>query len=271
VPEHSHDSIQISIPLGDTVARVAWKTAGGTLKHAVIRKGHALIIPAHQRHAISWKNRVYFVNFHLSGQTIADERHSFLRIVDRIGDAHVVLDPFLTRLGEIVVMLAAKAAGLDEIMLQGLRHVLEAHIVSPYGESALRVVSGSPEKKTLSKSVSRSTDARKTNGLADSHLKTVMRSVRQNLSRDWTVDELSQLIGMSAGHFSRAFRSATGASPRQWIIQQRIEYALDKLLTTDDPLVDIAHACGFNEQTHFTRTFARIIGISPGAWRRRYR
>ena len=57
VPEHEHDNIQISIPLGDTIARVAWRTANGILHHSTIHHGHAFIIPARQRHAAFPRHR----------------------------------------------------------------------------------------------------------------------------------------------------------------------------------------------------------------------
>jgi AraC-like DNA-binding protein len=272
VPEHQHDNIQISIPLADTIARVAWRSTDGVLHHSTIRHGHALIIPAGQRHAIAWKNRAYFVNLHLSPETAAGDRHGFLRTIDRIGNAHVVLDSFLARFGEITVMLAARTGRLDEPILEGLRHIVEAHIVNPHAETTLRVVSEPPRKIAAAEAASLHVrNTRETRSLSPSALRKVTQAVRHDLARDWSVERLSQLAGMSAGHFSRAFRSATGAPPRRWIIQQRIEAALDKLLTTNETLVDIAIGSGFGDQTHFTRTFTRAVGISPGAWRRRYR
>jgi transcriptional regulator GlxA family with amidase domain len=164
-----------------------------------------------------------------------------------------------------VVTLAATAGGLDERMLQGFSAILRAHVVNPYSESARQIV-----PPPLEAAVGSSSEVRKTSALAPAQLRAVTTAVRNDLARNWSTRELAGLVGRSIGHFSRAFRSATGSAPRQWIIQQRIESALDRLTLTDDSLVDIAHDCGFTDQTHFTRTFSRIVGTSPGAWRRRH-
>jgi AraC-like DNA-binding protein len=258
VAEHSHDNIQISIPLGSTIASVDWRTADGTRKHALARRGHVLIIPAHQRHAVAWKNRSRFVNIHLLAATASDARHDFLRRIARLGEAHVIADPFLARLGEIIVLHAAREDGLDQAALQSYRMIIETHVMHPYGADA--------GDAAADPALAAPADAGR--GLALSALKKITAAIKDDLAHDWTVEELAGSLGLSAGHFSRSFRRSTGASPRQWIIQQRIDAAIDRLLMTQEPLSEIAIACGFAEQAHFTRTFTRLIGTSPGAWRR---
>jgi AraC-like DNA-binding protein len=261
VSEHAHENIQISIPLGSTVASVAWRTSEGTLQQATARRGHVLIIPPRQRHAIAWENRARFVNLHLSSETASDAPGGLLSRIVPLGEAHVVADRFLARLGEIIVLQAAKRSGLDEAALQSFRTIIETHVMHPYSS-----LSGPTPPLSAAH---RLTDARASTGLAAAALKKITAAIRRDLSRDWTVAELAGTLGISEGHFSRAFRRSTGASPRQWIIRQRIDAAMDKLLMTQDSLADIAIACGFAEQTHFTRTFTRLIGTSPAAWRRR--
>jgi AraC-like DNA-binding protein len=262
VSEHHHENIQISIPLGSTIASVAWRTSDGGLQHAMARRGDVLIIPPRQRHAIAWKNRARFVNLHLSADTVSDQRHAFLGRIARLGEAHVVADRFLARLGEIIVLKAAKGAGLDEAALQGFRMIIEAHVMEPYPGFA-----GPPIALPAKSGPGASRDHQ---GLAPAALRKITQSIRRDLDRDWTVEAMAKTVGLSAGHFSRSFRRSTGAAPRQWILRQRIDAAMDRLLMTGDSLAEIAIACGFSEQTHFTRTFTRMVGTSPGAWRRRH-
>ena len=54
----------------------------------------------------------------------------------------------------------------------------------------------------------------------------------------------------------------------QWLLGQRIDRAKDLLLNSRLPIDEIAHNCGFADQSHFTRAFLRAIGDTPGAWRR---
>jgi AraC family transcriptional regulator len=73
---------------------------------------------------------------------------------------------------------------------------------------------------------------------------------------------------LSVSHFSRAFRRTMGAAPHSWLLTHRIEVAKDKLRDGRLSLSDVALACGFADQSHLTRVFTRIVGVSPGAWRR---
>ncbi len=91
------------------------------------------------------------------------------------------------------------------------------------------------------------------------------------LSGDPTIAELAQECGLSATYFARAFRQTAGVSPHQWLIRRRIERARELLLDGELGLAEIAVVCGFVDQSHLTRMFARIVGESPGRWRRRHR
>jgi AraC family transcriptional regulator len=74
--------------------------------------------------------------------------------------------------------------------------------------------------------------------------------------------------GLSVFHFSRAFRATVGVAPHNWLLMRRIELAKDKIRDSRLPLWEVALACGFSDQSHLTRVFTRMVGVSPGAWRR---
>ncbi|MEL7131223.1 MAG: helix-turn-helix domain-containing protein, partial [Pseudomonadota bacterium] len=82
-----------------------------------------------------------------------------------------------------------------------------------------------------------------------------------------TVQTLADRIGMDEFTFSRAFKARTGKSPYKYLLHLRVERALHMLTNTDMALVDMAYACGFSSQAHFTTVFKRIVGVSPGAYR----
>ena len=89
-----------------------------------------------------------------------------------------------------------------------------------------------------------------------------------HLSEDIPLQILSDLVKLSRSYFSRAFKVSTGLAPHQWLLQARISKAKQLLLETDRPLAQIAIDVGFADQAHFTRTFRREAGESPGAWQR---
>ncbi|MDH2385509.1 AraC family transcriptional regulator [Bradyrhizobium sp. CER78] len=107
-----------------------------------------------------------------------------------------------------------------------------------------------------------------TGGLAPSQLRRAQDALAANLHGDISLADLAADCGLSASHFTRAFRQSTGLSPHQWLLRHRVEEAKHLLRDRQITLSEIALACGFGDQSHFTRVFSRLAGISPGAWRR---
>jgi AraC-like DNA-binding protein len=108
-------------------------------------------------------------------------------------------------------------------------------------------------------------------GLSPWQLRRVLDFLSAHLSDDPTVAELARECGLSSGYFARAFRQTTGVTPHQWLIRKRVERARQLLLGNGLELADIALVCGFVDQSHFSRVFAKLEGDSPGRWRQRQR
>jgi AraC family transcriptional regulator len=83
-----------------------------------------------------------------------------------------------------------------------------------------------------------------------------------------SVEDLAQACGLSVGHFSRAFKVSTGVSPHRWIQSLRVERAKALIRTGSLSIAEVALASGFADQSHLTRVFSRLVGQTPGAWRR---
>jgi AraC family transcriptional regulator len=82
--------------------------------------------------------------------------------------------------------------------------------------------------------------------------------------------ELAASVDLSVGHFSRAFRITFGESPMAFVAKQRMRRAQELMLETQEPLAQIALACGLCDQAHFTHVFRKIVRMAPRAWRRLY-
>jgi AraC family transcriptional regulator len=105
-------------------------------------------------------------------------------------------------------------------------------------------------------------------GLPAWQTRRVFAHVEANLCKRIPILELARLVGLSASHFCRAFKCTLGISPRDYVLRRRIEVAQGLMLTTSEPLSSIALRCGMCDQPHFTRSFHRIVGETPYAWRR---
>jgi AraC-like DNA-binding protein/thioesterase domain-containing protein len=75
-------------------------------------------------------------------------------------------------------------------------------------------------------------------------------------------------VELSTSHFSRAFKRSLGSAPMAYVSTRRVERARHMLTSTQASLTEIALACGFSDQPHFNRLFRRVVGMSPGRWRR---
>ena len=105
-------------------------------------------------------------------------------------------------------------------------------------------------------------------GLPAWQTRKVIAHVEANLSRRIRIREIAQILGLSDGHFCRAFKCSFGATPREYVLRRRIEASQALMLTTPESLGSIALKCGMCDQQHFTRTFHRIVGQTPSMWRR---
>jgi AraC family transcriptional regulator len=104
--------------------------------------------------------------------------------------------------------------------------------------------------------------------LAPWQLRRVSEYLNAHMAEDVQLHVLSGLVNLSRSYFSRAFKISTGLAPHQWLLHARIAKAKQLMLVGDHPLAQIAVDVGFADQAHFTRTFGRAVGESPGSWRR---
>lgn len=109
----------------------------------------------------------------------------------------------------------------------------------------------------------------KVNDLSRSQLQRVIDYIKANLTRDLSILDLATLTGMSKSHFSRSFKQAMGIPPYQYLMQQRVERAKQLLDRRSMAISTIALDCGFANQTHLTKVFRQITGVTPKAYQKR--
>jgi AraC family transcriptional regulator len=85
---------------------------------------------------------------------------------------------------------------------------------------------------------------------------------------DVSLKDLASECGLSVSYFVRAFKMSTGDPPHRWMLRYRVENSKSLLAQTEAPLAEIALACRFADQSHFTRIFKSFVGMTPAAWRR---
>jgi transcriptional regulator GlxA family with amidase domain len=104
-------------------------------------------------------------------------------------------------------------------------------------------------------------------GLSGRALGLVADYAGDNLAGDLSLKRMARVASVSPHRFSRAFKKSTGLTPHQYVIVQRVERAKG-LLLRGRPVGAVAGACGFSDQSHLSRHFKRLCGVTPALFRR---
>jgi AraC-like DNA-binding protein len=102
---------------------------------------------------------------------------------------------------------------------------------------------------------------------AHAGLAAAIAAIRNEVERPWRVADLARIANLNPVQLERQCRRTLGLPPRSLIQRLRLEHAVHLITTTDDTLGEIAAACGFYDQSSFTRQFRFVLGLTPGAYR----
>ena len=102
-------------------------------------------------------------------------------------------------------------------------------------------------------------------------LETIHDLLRAEFSQLLSLDQIAGSVGVHPSHLARVFRKAHGCTIGDYVRNLRIEFACDRLRTTDASLVEIALASGFSDQSHFSKNFKRQTGMSPAIFKKSFR
>ena len=107
-------------------------------------------------------------------------------------------------------------------------------------------------------------------GNEDERIRQVKDFVAANYMKDIRLQELADIVCMSAESFSRFFHNRTGRTPNRYIIDYRLGVAARMLLNTKLSVSEIGFSCGFNTLSHFNRLFRESKGCTPSEFRERF-
>lgn len=99
----------------------------------------------------------------------------------------------------------------------------------------------------------------------------VARYVHHHLAEPLEVSRIAQAVGLSGSHLRARFRALAGVGVGAYIRQARIHRAQVLMLSSDARLKEIAERCGYESLYAFSRAFRRAAGLSPSAYRKRFR
>jgi AraC family transcriptional regulator len=157
-------------------------------------------------------------------------------------------DPVMHGMALALTASMARPHEAQTMFVEHMALAFHAHVTHVYG--------GVPEGR------------RHAGGLAPWQLRRACDAMQSELHVNHSVGAMAAACGVSSSHFAQAFKESTGLAPHQWLTRRRVDRARELLTQTKMDLAEIALACGFVDQSHFSRVFARIEKQSPGRWRR---
>ena len=157
-------------------------------------------------------------------------------------------DDVISRIVQLLLLEAESRHTSSRLLIDTFVRALSLHLVRSYSSSHRKEVIGAINR-------------------TDYRVRRAIDYMHANLSEDLPLGELAKAACLSASHFTRLFRSATGFSPHQYLVSLRIDKARELLHYTSLPVIEIALRCGFEQATHFATTFRKASGQSPSAYR----
>jgi AraC family transcriptional regulator len=96
----------------------------------------------------------------------------------------------------------------------------------------------------------------------------VIDYIQDNLALGLSLNELAAVAGLSPSHFNTMFKEATNQTPHQFVVQCRVEYAMNLLANRKLSLAEVASQAGFYDQSHMARCMRRVVGVTPAVVKR---
>jgi AraC family transcriptional regulator len=244
-----YGQIKLSILLGTAVTRsratanLPWRTASaGAFTLSVGDFGHEMeFVRAGEVFALKLDRE--FVSKIWS--TASDEER---RLHDVLGGR----DPFLFHIGAQAAAELRRAGNLSSQYAESIATIVSVHLRTHYWQRH---------------------HLRATPVLAPSIQQRVLAYIDAHLSGRISLADLAKVAGLSPFHFARAFRLSVGETPHRFIVRQRVEYAQEFLRTNGRTvsLTEAALQAGFSSQSHLTRCFGEVCGMTPGEFLRKER
>lgn len=165
---------------------------------------------------------------------------------DRLRREQVISDPLLRELGlALRAEIKYSSSRFSAVYVQELAHALAAHLLRRSAGWEPQDASDRP--------------------LSSVSMRHVTDYIHDHLSEKLSLPALSELVGLSPYYFARQFKQTTGTSPHQYILGLRIEQAKQQLLRGAS-LAQMTEQLGFADQSHLSRSFKRVTGLSPQAF-----
>ena len=248
-----HDAFLLTLQLRDTARHDLW-TDGRARRTGPLRRGNLSIYDLRTSPMVNSVSAFSNLHFYFPRSTLnAIAVQEGCADVDELpNEPGLGLDdPILAGLGLMLESALHSPAVINTLFFDHVTSAMGSRLVRGYGTRAQRPVRN---------------DVR----LSAAHETRVKEMLRADLRGTLTMSELADACHLSIAEFRGAFARATGMMPHQWLMTQRVEFALNLLKTTHLPFAEVARCSDFGDTRQMRRTLAVSLGTSPESVRASY-
>ncbi len=246
--EHSNSFHEVNINLGGrlTTEKIS---ANGTLVRTKGAAGNLCLTPAGQPIGAFWDKPLdnLGISFDPEFVTLTAAENRFNSSFE-LAEIYKKEDSLIQHIGLALLAETQSETPSGKLYAESLIQTLTLHLLKNYSTGNLK-----PENAN--------------GGLSGYKLRRVQEFINANLEEDLSLGEIAAAADLSRFHFARAFRTSTGLTPQQYLMQQRIERAKQLLAKDDTPIIEISLQTGFKNQSHFTTLFRKYTKFTPKLWR----
>jgi AraC family transcriptional regulator len=248
IPEHEHPDLCLHLQLTGQHDFEWWENGRNAIEHT--GPGSLIVIPTGTRDRLRWQGPserlIMSVDNsaleHLASELGAKDPPEIIGAWS-LKDSSLQL--LITEMGREAQEGWPLGALYADLLAMGLKSSLLKH-------HSNHPVSSAPHKGSLSRL----------------RVKRAMEYMNANIEEDIELEKVAAELDMSGSHFAHEFRNATGRTPYQYLLDQRMSKATSLLKTTKLPVQYVSGLTGFRSPVNFVRTFRQRIGQTPDAWRR---
>ncbi|ADW71196.1 helix-turn-helix domain-containing protein [Granulicella tundricola] len=246
---HTHDCTQITVAMSPAQVRGEWQGANGHIERREMNGDMAWIVPPNIPHVIHFDRPATLIHLYLTESFFHKMVENAPESVElSLVPSILVRDNFLVELAHSLHR-ESQYGKLSPLFTDSIATLTATHLVRSYSNTT------------------RSVPAFR-GGMGPSRERRVLSYIAEHLNESITLEELARVAEISPNYLIALFRQSMGMTPHKYVVQTRVEHARTLLKQRDLPLLEIAHRCGFQDQSQFTTVFRRYSGLTPGQFRR---
>ncbi len=233
----------------------AQERVGTTTRQAIFREGDVTLLPAGQ--ACLWQQeggRAEVLQIRLQPALVHAVAEATNLSPERVEllDSFVFQDPHIHSIAYSLLQELQSPGIGGRLFVESQATVLALHLLRRHSVFAPKIEQGREK-------------------LPSAKVRHVMDYIHEHLEQDVTLSALAEVVQVSPYHLLRLFKQATGCTPHQYLLSSRLKRVRELLQNTKCSISEIALLTGFADQSHLTRHFKRVFGITPAAFVRERR